>query len=180
VNISKDILFRIQNCYARRLDSTDGDALQALLERCTDYIQLVCGTPTWPSAAQALLTQVPEGKGSSDKFVIGIYADTRNLIGVLDAIQNYPASDEWHLGLMLLEPQQRNRGLGGQLYRAFEHWVAQFGAQYIRLGVVEQNDQGYRFWQRMGFEIIEKKPPQRFGQEDSIVLVMKRCMATKK
>ena len=177
MNESKGILFKLQNYYARGLDSIDGTALQALLERCTDYFQLVSGTSTWPSAAQTLFTQLPEGKSYDDKFVIGIYGESGNLIGVLDAIRDHPAFNEWYLGLLLLEPLQRNRGLGEQLYQAFEHWVTQFDARHIHLGVVEQNEKGYRFWQRMGFEMIEKNPSQRFGEKDSVTIVMRRSLA---
>lgn len=153
---SKGILFRAKEWHARRLDFSEGDALQALLERCEDYFHLVCGTPPGSSAAQALFTQVPEGKDTGDKILIGIFGSTGSLVGVLDVIRDYPAPAEWFLGLLLLEPRQRNFGLGGQSYRAFERWATGSGAQHIRLGVVEQNEGAYRFWRRMGFEQMRK------------------------
>jgi GNAT superfamily N-acetyltransferase len=177
MNDLRDILFRVENLYARRLVSTDVDLLQALLEHCDDSFQLFDGTPTWSSAAQTLLTQLPEGKSLEDKFVIGICGDSGGLLGVIDVIQNYPSLHEWFLGLMLLEPRQRNKGLGRQLYRAFENWVIQLGAQYIRLGVVEQNEKGYKFWQSMGYEIIDKKLSQVSGQKGSVTIVMRRALA---
>jgi len=176
MNVSGDILFRMQDCYARCLDLADLDTLQVLLERCKDYLQLVCETSAWPSAAQTLLAQLPEGIGHDRKFVIGIYKDSDDLIGVLDAIRDYPAPNEWYLGLMLLDPLQRDQGLGARLYRAFEQWIIQLGAQHIRLGVVEQNKRVYRFWQRVGFMTMEKDSHQKPDEDDDVTIVMRRYL----
>ncbi|MGA2111853.1 MAG: GNAT family N-acetyltransferase [Anaerolineales bacterium] len=176
MNVPKDILFNVGDSYARCPASTDGRVLPTLRERCTDFFQLVGGTPPSPLAAQTQFTQLPEGKGHEDKLVVGLYGAAGNLVGVLDVIRNHPNSNEWYLGLLLLEPQQRNRGLGEECYRAFENWVTQFGARHVRLGVVEQNRRGYRFWRRMGFEILEKKPPQRYGERVGQTIVMRHSL----
>jgi GNAT superfamily N-acetyltransferase len=176
MNRRLDPLFQTRDCHARRLGDADRIPLQTLLEQCADYFQLVCGTPPEPTAAQELFAQIPERKNYEDKFVIGCYSDSGRLIGVLDAIRDYPAVHEWEMGLFLLDPRQRNRGLGGQLYRGFERWVIPFGARYIRLGVVEQNEKAFRFWRRMGYEPMDKKPPQRFGMKENIIILMRRTL----
>lgn len=80
----------------------------------------------------------------------------------------------WFLGLLLLEPAHRDRGLGTGLYRAFERWAQELGAQEIRFSVVKQNTAASRFWQRMGFLQIERLPPELFG---AVFLLWSRTLA---
>jgi RimJ/RimL family protein N-acetyltransferase len=175
-NAARKTLFAVRGGYARRLNAGDEESLQAVLERCGDYFGLVTGQPPSSSAARELLQQLPEGKGREDKQVVGLYGVGDRLVGVLDAVRDYPAPHEWWLGLMLLEPQERNQGRGAEWYRAFESWVAEQGARQIRLGVVEQNGKGLRFWQRLGFESLEKRPSQRMGGRDNVTIVMRRFL----
>ncbi len=124
-----------------------------------------------------MFVALPQGKSYEDKLLIGVFGGFDELIGVLDVIRDHPESGEWSLGLMLLDSGWRGRGVGEKTYRAFERWAAESGARRIRLGVVEQNEGGYRFWQRMGFETVDRRPPQRFGNRESVVIVMRRYLA---
>lgn len=64
---------------------------------------------------------------------------------------------------MTLAPNHRNHGLGSDFYRGFERWVSAQGIAQISLSVIEANELGLQFWQKMGFEIIHKTPPRQFG-----------------
>ncbi len=189
-------LLAIPGYFGRLLEPEDGRALQALLERCADYFELTCGVPPGPAEAQSTFTVLPEGKGYDDKFLIGIFKGSGQggsgqndsshkhsgekgcgeLVGVLDVIRDHPHPAEWCLGLMLLDPCERGRGLGEHLYQAFECWVAEQGGCSVRLGVVEQNERAHRFWLRMGFEPISRKPAQKFGVRESTVIVMRHML----
>jgi GNAT superfamily N-acetyltransferase len=164
--------FEIPGYQVRLLGPDDITALQALLERCADYSQLVIGESPRPEAAQSLLTDCPPGRTSADKAVIGIYNAEQSLVGVLDAIGEYPSEGCWWVGLLLLEPLERHQGLGRRFYQAFEHWVSQLGAENILLGVIEENENASRFWQGLGFEVIEKQPPRRVGDKEHIIITM--------
>src|SRR5579884_2537856 len=159
------------------LTPEDEPLVQALLERCTDYVELVSGLPPSPATTHDLYIVLPEGKGYEDKFLIGLFTPDNELIGVLDAIRDYPQTKEWYLGLLLLEPEQRGQSLGEQVYHAFERWIAQQGGEAVRLTVAEQNERAYRFWQRLGFREIERRPPQMFGAKESVFIVMRRGIA---
>jgi ribosomal protein S18 acetylase RimI-like enzyme len=173
------IPFTIPGYHVKYLQPEDSSVLQVLLERSSDYSQLVTGLPPEPSSANTLLVDRPEGKTLDDKFVIGIFNDPRELVGVLDSIRDYPGRHDWWLGLLLLDPKYRNKGLGKQVYCAFEGWVSQRGAQNIFLGVVEQNRRAYQFWQGMGFETVERRRPSRFGNSENVVIVMRRSLPGK-
>lgn len=157
-----------------QLTPEDEPQVHALLERCADYIALVSGLPPSPATTHDLYVVLPEGKGYEDKFLIGLFTADNALIGVLDAIRNHPQPGEWYIGLLLLEPEQRGHGLGEQVYHAFERWTAQQGSKAIRLTVAEQNEKAYRFWQRLGFKEIERRPPQMFGAKETVFIVMRR------
>jgi ribosomal protein S18 acetylase RimI-like enzyme len=83
------------------------------------------------------------------------------------------------LHAMLLLTAYRQQGVGRKMYQAFEQWAIQHGAQHIGLGVVEQNKHAYFFWQRLGFEEQEKRPPRRYGNKENVIIVMKRSLKGK-
>jgi GNAT superfamily N-acetyltransferase len=147
-------------------------ALQALLERSSDYSQLVNGLPPDSSAAYSLLTEAPPGKTPDDKLVIGLSAEGQGLIGVLDVMRDYPTPGDWWVGLLLLDPAYRGQGLGQRVFRVFKQWARQHGARRISLGVVEQNQNAFRFWRTVGFEPVEKRPARQFGNAEHAVIVM--------
>ncbi|RPI23854.1 MAG: hypothetical protein EHM70_21995, partial [Chloroflexota bacterium] len=83
---SRATLFDVPGYCVALLEPEDTPALQRLLERCSDFSELVSGAPPSPSAAYALMTSGPEGKSLDDKFAWGIYTEVGELTGVLDAI----------------------------------------------------------------------------------------------
>ena len=167
-----DLLFEIPCYQVIRLGPETIPALQGLLERCADYSYILTGEKPSATAAENLLSDTPPGRTAADKAVIGIFYEEEKLVGVLDAIHAYPAEGCWWLGLLLLDPTRRNKGLGRQVYQAFEQWVCQLGAKQIYLGVLEENERAYRFWQSMGFEIVERQAPRRIGKKEQIVITM--------
>jgi GNAT superfamily N-acetyltransferase len=171
----RGVLFALPGFFAALLlPGRDTAALQALLEACADFSVLVEGQPPGATAAQEAFEEMPPGKAPDDKFLIGLFDAAGDLVGVLDAIRDYPEPGEWFIGLLLLRPDQRGRGLGQRIYGAFEAWAAASGARSIGLGVVETNERAYRFWQRMGFGLVRTTPPRRFGQKEHAVRYMRR------
>jgi GNAT superfamily N-acetyltransferase len=168
-----DNVFIVPGYHSTVLQAENQAALQTLLEKCADYSLLVTGNPPKPSAAACLLADCPAGKTLADKYVIGFSTGNQDLLGVLDAIRDYPTQDDWWLGLLLLDPAQCNQGLGRRIYQSFEHWARQKGARRIFLGVLEENQKAYQFWQSLGFEVVERQIPRQFGNKDHTVIVMK-------
>ena len=167
-------LFTIPGYQVRLLQEQDLPAIQNLVERCADYEQLVTGLPPDPSGAQKILTDLPDGKSRMDKFVLGFYAESTRLVGILDVIRDYPRKDDWWLGLLLLDPDYRSQGLGKLIYWAFEAWAARWGAGSIYAGVIQRNERAYKFWQGLGFATVEVRPARRFGVVEHVVLVLRR------
>lgn len=156
------------------LQNGDLPALQDLLERCGDYIELTSGSPPSPAGAENILTDRPAGKDLEAKFVIGVSLAKGALIAVVDMVRDYPGEGDWWLGLLLVDPHSRSQGLGRSLYTACENWACAIGGSNMLLGVFEANPRAYRFCQSLGFEMLEKRPPAKFSERQQTVIVMKR------
>jgi RimJ/RimL family protein N-acetyltransferase len=167
--------FSIGGYRTKLLTFSDLSALQDMLEKCADYMELVYGSPTSSNEAEMLVASLPPDKSLDDKYIIGIFDKTMQLVGFVDAVKDYPEAGDWWVGLVLLAPNSRGRGIGSQLYRAFESWIEGQGAQRVYLGVIEANPRAHAFWERLGFERVEK----RQSTEESVahpVWVMRRVI----
>jgi GNAT superfamily N-acetyltransferase len=166
-------ILELGNYQGRLLQSQDELVLQELCQACSDYFEITSTVPAGAVAAKNILTALPENKGYEDKLIVGIFdKSTDILVGVLDFIKHYPIQGVGMLGLLLLHPQHRSRGLGGQIYRTLENWWASQNGHTMRIGVVEQNQAALIFWHQLGFELVERKFPYKIGNLDSVLLVM--------
>jgi GNAT superfamily N-acetyltransferase len=161
-----------------RLTLADAPELQALYERCTDYHMAHEGTPTRANAGEEELTSLPPGRSAEDKFPFGIYSPDADLAGYLELFRNYPAEGEWWIGLLMLDPQLRRRGLGSDIFRSASEWAAENGARAIQLAVLQQDAAARRFWQRQGFELLRHRPYRSQAENKAhTVLVLRRELA---
>src|SRR5690349_16168447 len=111
---------KIENLVIKNLPLSDVTRLQKLSEDSKEYIKLIEGRAPRLNDAENLLKALPEGKSIKDKFVLGIY-DRDALIGVIDLIKDYPEEKIWFIGLLLLSPEYRGKGLGSKIYAQLKH-----------------------------------------------------------
>lgn len=172
--IAKDPVFQTDSFQAIPLELSDEPAVQAFLEACQDFHRLVHGEAVPPGEGLELLTDLPPGGRPEDKFVFGVYDASGQMVALLDLARNYPTERAWWIGLLLIRPEQRGRGLGQAILPALEGWLREQGAECIGLGVVAENTAASRFWERAGFEWIAERSPRRFGQKEQAILVYNR------
>lgn len=143
--------------YDIRLLSADDEAdLQALCERCSDFSELVEGRPPEKDAGHSILFDLPPDRTLEDKFVFGVYKENDGLIAVIDIVKNYKISGEWMIGLLMIDPSERGNGLGRKLHDFIKTWVSEQHGEVLRIGVVESNYRGCKFWCKMGYiEVTE-------------------------
>ena len=146
-------MFAFEGFRVDALGPEDCAEIDALLVRCADFIRLSEGQEPAPGDGRLFLEERPDSAPDVEKLVLGLY-DGPCLIGVMDLLKDYPAPGVWHLGLMLIEPARRRAGIGAALMAALSEWIAGQGGQALRLGVVEQNAAGHRFWARQGFHDV--------------------------
>jgi GNAT superfamily N-acetyltransferase len=155
-----------------QLDHTE--ALQNLFEQCADYTLLVEGQGVSPDAARDTFEDVPPGHPLEHKFVYGILNEMGELTGVLEGMRHYPEEGVWWIGLFLLDPAVRGQELGQKVIAAFADFVRINDGSALMLGVVEDNQAAYRFWQGQGFVLVRTTEPRTFGSKTQRVFVLRR------
>lgn len=168
-------LFPLDGYVAGRLQADQAPEVQALCEACQDYHEMLEGAPAGPEAGESTFAALPPGKAYDDKYVIALRDGAGSLIGIIDLIRDYPEPGVWYIGLLLLHPDHRGRGLGQATVEALADWVQAQGGMALGLGVVNQNKAAVRFWRAAGFQELNRRL-MRFGSKDSIVLVMRRAL----
>lgn len=110
------------------------------------------------------ITAIPPNTNISQKFYYGIYKKYE-LIVIIDYIEKYPNEDTVFLGLFMLNPNYHRKGIAKHIIDCFKEVVKENHFKYIELGCYEVNEVGYRFWNKMGFKIIDTKVNDINGHE---------------
>ena len=139
--------------------------------QCDDYFYLAEGKPADGSNVKELFEELPPGKQIHDKEIYGLFHQGE-MLGVVDLVKDFPEKDEWIIGLLLLDPSVRNKGLGSAMHKVILEDALERGAKKLRVGVLEQNNQGFNYWEKLGYNEISRKEKRRFGDKESVVIVM--------
>jgi len=156
---------------ARVLERADLAALQDLLERCADFVTLDEGAAPGPGAAEEALDAVPPGFAREDQMVFGL-GDAR-LVGMIGVLRGYPSVGEWWIGTFMLDPAARGRGLGAAVMADFEAWLREQGCAAVYLAVLERNPDAQRFWERVGYQELDRRV-RKGARPDPCVRMVRR------
>lgn len=141
-----------------------------LFINCKEYFILTEGKEV--EDCSDFFTDLPPNKKIEDKYLYGVY-DDELLVGAIDLVSNFPEDGEWMIGLVLLHPKVRHIGLGKTIHNVIKDIARKGKAQKLRIGVIEQNTNGYKFWNKIGYKQIKKiTDPIKFGAKESKVIVM--------
>lgn len=141
---------------------TDLPALAEFSSRAADYILLETGQPPTPDWGASLFTDGPPGTPAEAHRQFGLF-ENGQLMGIAAMIFGWPEPRDAYLGLMLLDPQMRGRGLGPQL---LNHVIAEAranAAPRLLIAVLDSNPKGRAFWERQGFRHLLTLPPRQYG-----------------
>lgn len=131
----------------------DAVRLQRLLERCSDYYELHEGWATPPDAGEYELTLdtniLPK---TASLLVLALEEESEGpLHAVAQVLVDVPEPGTWWIGLLVVAPELRSRGLGFDLVRQTLTAAAKGGVGTVKLAVSLRNPRGQRFWERAGF-----------------------------
>jgi ribosomal protein S18 acetylase RimI-like enzyme len=163
-------------CAVCKLQAEHTAPLQRLFDKCADFVMLVEGEEVSPTAAQDIFQERPAGRSLDDKFLYGLVERNGEVVGLLEGMRHYPDETVWWIGLLMLAPEVRGRGLGRKLVQNFCDYVYSVQGTAVMLGVVEENRAAYRFWQQVGFEQVRQTEPRSFGKKTQSVYVMWRAL----
>jgi GNAT superfamily N-acetyltransferase len=137
----------------RELTLADRPAVEALIDRCEDFYVLTTGGP---GSFDELWSALPPGRTPDDKRV---YGTGEPLSGIAEIVRDWPRPGTWIIGLLLLDPAARGRGLGPAVVAELDATAAAQGADRLRVGVVEANVRALKFWRREGFTPVAPAGP---------------------
>ena len=157
--------------YALKELSQCDQKVEALCLNCTDYFLLHYEQAPMAEDALEIFTSLSVHKSLSDKSVLGLFHRGCDLAGIIDIVRVFPTDGQWMLGLMLLDPKARGKGLGRAAHTALVKWAKDQGAESLRIGVIKSNRNGIAFWSAMGYTKI-KEVEMDFKEKRHGVLVM--------
>jgi ribosomal protein S18 acetylase RimI-like enzyme len=135
----------------------DAVRLQRLLERCSDYYELHEGWSTPADAGEYELTVDPKAPKMAGLLVLALEEENdRALDAAVQILIDAPEPGTWWIGLLIVAPELRSRGLGAELVRQTLAAAAEAGAGTMKLAVSLSNPRGQRFWENAGFRDTEK------------------------
>ncbi|TNC23741.1 GNAT family N-acetyltransferase [Amycolatopsis alkalitolerans] len=140
----------------RPLESDDGPALQDLLERCDDYSRLSFGIPTGSADAQSQFLEGLQYVPEECKHLLGCYSGDR-MVAAVDLLEQYPEHGTAVLGMVVVEPESRGRGLGTGILLGLSAELAGRGIGRLRVDChVAENTEAVRWLERLGFEELSR------------------------
>jgi ribosomal protein S18 acetylase RimI-like enzyme len=163
----------MSDCVIARLDHADEPRLQEFLERCSDYYLLHEGRPTPADAARHELSAVPDGRSSADLRLLGMTSANGELVAVAQLLRDYPAKDDWWIGMLLVAPSERSRGIGALLFEHVMQLARAEGGRSVQLVVSLRNPRAKKFWEGLGFIETRRleRVDERSGQVDEVVIL---------
>ncbi|WP_446896954.1 GNAT family N-acetyltransferase [Clostridium sp. LBM24168] len=155
-----------------KIDNDNIDIIFEFCKRCNDYYMMHGGVEASRKDVEEIFEELPPGKNYNDKFVFGIFKNYDKLIGIIDIVKNFPVSNQWMLGLMLIDPMERRKGLGRIVHCRLTEWAGGLGAESFRIGVVDKNIEGLRFWKSLGYREIRKAEIQLKNEVNKLYVMV--------
>ncbi len=155
-----------------RLHAGNIGLVQAFIEANPAYTQMVAGRPPLPDEALQELTDFPKSLRPEDVYVFGLRL-SGEMVGFAGLLRSWPVEGVSYISLFQIAESQHGSGAAQTIYGALERWMIEaFSPQWLRLGVVGVNARGRRFWERVGYHEIERKPDYVIGHLTHSVVIM--------
>lgn len=125
------------------------DALD-LSMRAADYVTLEIGRAPDMDFVEDFFQAVPPGLTTKDLHAFSVMQE-RAMLGMTCVAQGYEYPDDWWIGLVLLDPAYRGRGVGRLVLHQMKKKARQIKIKMLKLSVLEANARALHFWTREGF-----------------------------
>lgn len=154
--------------------------LQSFYEANPGYWQTVHGIPPLPNEAEADFDFRPPADMHWRELHNWLIRDrsTQRIVGEIGAASDLPAPGVMHLGFFIIEDARQGTGFAHEVYRCYEAWAMSQGARWLRLGVVESNVRGRRFWERVGYGEVRRRAGVQIGELTHELIVMMKPVGT--
>ena len=147
------------------ITSFNREEIKDLYDLCSDY-HIMCSGKNATYEDIDSIFEYNDKKTSDNSLTLGIYNKDDLLIGMVDLFKNYPDDKTWMIGLLLLSPNERNKKLGEIVHEEVKKYALTQGADTFRIGVLEQNISGLKFWKSLEYQQV-KSTTINIGGKDS-------------
>lgn len=151
------------------------DALD-LAERARDYVVLEVGHAPNDDYIEQFFTACPPGVGEDGLMAFSIMEATA-MAGMIGIAEGYEFHDDWWIGLVLLDPAFRGRGLGRAALDQVKGLAKARNIAMLKLSVLDANPRALRFWLREGF-VFHRAAPALPGSDGHDRTVLKYIFHT--
>ncbi len=151
----------------------DVPRLQAFFDANPEYHVTVSGAPAGPGEAREDFHAMPPAEWPcTRKWVLLFVDDGGAVVGMADILADLFARGIWHVGLLIVATGLHGSGAAQAMYAGLEGWMRASGARWSRLGVVECNLRGERFWRQVGYREVRQRSDYPVGARRHLLRVM--------
>lgn len=134
----------------RELTQDDWNQVHTFCIENPGYFILESGPEADRRAAEDIYQSLPPGKTVEDKFIYGYFPES-GLAGIAEGIRDYPQPGTWVIGLFIIAEGLRGQSHGKRFLQQLEVRLKGGGAGVSRIGVLDGNKGGMRFWESNGY-----------------------------
>ncbi len=169
---AEEILFAEGDVTAFRFHAGNIQVAQDFLEANPAFSEMLAGRPPLADEASHELTDFPASVRPADAYVIGLRL-AGEIVGFAGVLRSWPVEGVSQITLFQIAESQQGSGAAHVIHAALDRWMIDaFAPRWLRLGVVEVNARGRRFWERVGYHEIERKPGFELGHLTHTLLIM--------
>jgi len=130
-------------------DMHHDDAL-SLAQRAHEYVSLEVGRAPDSAYIRDFFRATPPDVPASNLSHYGVRKGQK-LAGIVGIAEGYELPEDWWIGLLLIDPAFRNKGIGRKVVRNIQDRARRHGIAALKLSVLYANPEGLKFWLREGF-----------------------------
>jgi GNAT superfamily N-acetyltransferase len=131
-------------------------------ETAADYVTLESGAAPTQKTVEDFFLERPPHLDADATWHFGAF-DGGVLCGVIGTLMGFPDPDDAYIGLLVLSPSVRGRGIGPRLLNEATATVRAQGAIRQLVAVLEANPKGRAFWSREGFVLERTFAPSAYN-----------------
>ncbi len=147
----------------RRIAEEDISEVYLLAKANRLYYEYLHERPTMAGLTE-IISQVPEGAKPTDKYFVGFWDTSGELVAIMDLICGYPESDDAFIGWFMVDVDRHRQGIGSGIFADVRATLAAAGYDHLELAVIAENVEAKAFWEAQGFS-----PTGRVEERDDYV-----------
>jgi GNAT superfamily N-acetyltransferase len=136
----------------REVAPADEPGLSRLFADSADWFEAATGLPSSDGDVQSLYYALPEGADPTSKRLL-VIAEEEKILGLVDLVLRHPGERDCSVGMFLIGPAHRRRGIGGAVARELLGRARSEGIGRVTATNAEGWRPGEQFLAALGFRL---------------------------